>query len=249
MRYAIDILIVLMIAAMVSAVVLHRSRDAQHTDLQGQTATALDQLHKELQVRFSIEEGDKSATGYPVFIQPNWFKPGPHPINHLANLDQPWIDIAPPADFDENPPDPVLQTGEQAGLWYNPNLGVFRARVPFKGTEQATLTLYNEVNGTKLENLPTALLSPNPDRAPIAYRPEWSETMTASADVSDPLTTPAQVQPEPAASNAPSFFEQATGIRRPQKTETRSSEQLEQDADRPSLITRPSLHRSPDPSS
>lgn len=248
MRYAIDILIVLMIAAMVSAVVMHRSRDAQHTDLQGQTVAALNQLHKELQVRFSIEEGDKSATGYPVFIQPNWFKPGPHPTNGLATEDQPWIDIAPPTDFDENPPDPVLAAGEQAGLWYNPNLGVFRARVPFKGTEQATLALYNAVNGTHLQSLPSALPASSPDRAPIAYRPEWAETMTASARTNEPLAAPIQAPPEPVADNTPSFFEQAMGIRRPQK-ETRSNEQLEQDANRPSLITRPSLLRTEDPSS
>jgi hypothetical protein len=41
-------------------------------------------------------------------------------------------------------------------FWYNPALGVVRARVPRTLSDAEALELYNEVNGTRLQEL-TAL--------------------------------------------------------------------------------------------
>src|SRR5690606_29054642 len=76
--------------------------------------------------------------------------------------------VAPEGDTHDHPPDPVLISKEQAGFWYNPALGVFRARVPQQVTAQETLTLYNRVNGTALLSLP---VSDDPARQP--QRPAW----------------------------------------------------------------------------
>ena len=78
---------------------------------------------------------------------------------------QPWLDIAPQGDHSYHPPDAVITRSDQAGFWYNPNRGIFRARVMPQWSPSATLQLYNQLNSVELEDLPQ--FSDSPERNPL----------------------------------------------------------------------------------
>ena len=87
-----------------------------------------------------LGQRDTRSTPFPARISPLWFDRDV-PFNSLVSGRQPWIDVAPPGDMTDNPPDPVIQKAEQAGFWYNPNRGIIRARVIPQFTEVDTLNL------------------------------------------------------------------------------------------------------------
>lgn len=99
--------------------------------------------------------GDEALTGrgWPVTIQPDWFDSGV-PRNPFLAGRAPWIEIA---TADEalltHPPVRTDASGKRAEFWYNPYLGVVRARVPYLRTDEETLALYNEVNDSELPSL------------------------------------------------------------------------------------------------
>ena len=47
-------------------------------------------------------------------------------------------------------------SGAAAEFWYNPYLGIVRARVPYLRSDRETLALYNDVNDCELSSLFTA---------------------------------------------------------------------------------------------
>jgi hypothetical protein len=98
-------------------------------------------------------EADRPRPDYPRQVRPKWFNQ--HlPLNVLVGKQHPWIDLAPKRDAAAHPPDPVIAGPDQAGFWYNPSTGVFRARVPRRGSRKKTLALYNAVNRSSLSTLP-----------------------------------------------------------------------------------------------
>ncbi len=88
---------------------------------------------------------------FPTSIDPRWFE-GVEPRNVLAGS-RPWLDVAPAGDAHDHPPDPILRRPDQAGFWYNPARGTFRARVPAQVTDEATVKLYNDLNNSALVRL------------------------------------------------------------------------------------------------
>lgn len=154
MRWIIDILMVVMLVGILGVVVWHHRerRDQYARDVAVQET--LDQLH-ELVITHAAIDPDKLEEGvYPSEVPADWFAEGVTPRNALTESSRPWLDIAPPGDLSTHPPDPVLDSPDQAGFWYNPNRGIFRARVPRQFTEQQTLTLYNRLNECSLSVLP-----------------------------------------------------------------------------------------------
>ena len=88
---------------------------------------------------------------YPDQPDARWFRAG-LPTNNFA-AGQPWVDMAPPGDLGLHPPDPVIYRADQPGFWFNPNLGIFRARVrPIPGIRN--VELYNQCNQVNLSELP-----------------------------------------------------------------------------------------------
>jgi hypothetical protein len=107
---------------------------------------------------------------------------------------QPWLDIAPPGDKSDHPSDPVITRGTQAGFWYNPNRGLFRARVAPQFNEEDTLELYNRLNNSNLRALP------QPDfEQPFATRPAGSILAAAQPQPSAVPTPPSLLNPAPTA--------------------------------------------------
>lgn len=175
MRLLIDTLIALMAVGLLGGVLWTRSGEADVQKNINDVREALEELRTTAAYHGALGHLSNSPAGYPVHMRPEWF-PEPRPVNALLSEQQPWIDLAPPGDHAIHPPDPVATREHQAGFWYNPNVGAFRARVPADGSATRRLELYNRVNHADLAALPQ---SENADRTPQAYYP--SATFTAQA--------------------------------------------------------------------
>lgn len=179
MRLLIDSLIAVMLIGILAGVLLHHRAAQQHAQRLRLVHDALAQLHEQAVFHAALADrhGDDEADvvyrpGFPTRIDSAWF-PGGIPRSALAGVAHPWIDTAPHGDLSRHPPDPTLERSAQAGFWYNPALGIFRARVPRQITEKATLDLYNHLNGSSLTALPR---DDNPARRPIAQ--EWANRVS-----------------------------------------------------------------------
>jgi hypothetical protein len=74
--------------------------------------------------------------------------------------ERPWIDLAAPDESELEHPVLKMTAGSGlAGFWYNPHLGVIRARVPVMVSDAESLELYNRVNGTRLASIFGAVVS------------------------------------------------------------------------------------------
>ncbi len=153
MRLVMDILIALMFAGILTGVALYYNQQYYEIRQYEAAQQALAVLHEQVRVRGTLRQVPTNRMGFPLSVSPLWFHDD-LPINVLAPTSYPWLDVAPVGDPSDHPPDPVLVKRAQAGIWYNPNRGVFRARVPRQFTEQQTLSLYNRLNSTAISALP-----------------------------------------------------------------------------------------------
>ncbi|MEM9348425.1 MAG: hypothetical protein AAGB26_17690 [Planctomycetota bacterium] len=167
MRIVIDFMIGLMLVAVVAGgLYLYNRREQSRQDVDS-VRVALQQLQQQAAYHRTVQSAVAGREVLLVHLHPEWFGDDV-PANVLLNGDRPWIDLAPPGDLGEHPPDPVVHGDEQAGFWYNPTTGVFRARVSPASSEALTLARYNEVNGTAL---PAFEQIPDPSRQPLAHVP------------------------------------------------------------------------------
>ena len=150
----IDSLIALMLVLLLGGMLVHyRNEQAKILKYQ-QVHAALSTLQEQALYRGAMMEADSAEPRrFPLEISPRWFD-NRMPVNRLVPPGQPWLDVAPPNDKNDHPPDPVITRPDQAGFWYNPYRGIFRARVTPQFTDEETLKLYNELNGTSLSWLP-----------------------------------------------------------------------------------------------
>ncbi len=165
MRIVIDIMIGLMLVAVVAGgLYLYNSR--QHRARQAEAVRgALQQLQEQAAYHTAVESAMAGRDVLLVHLHREWF--GEHvPTNVLLEGDRPWIDLAPPGDLGEHPPDPVVSSELQAGFWYNPTTGTFRARVAPASSEALTLALYNDINGSALSGFDVI---PDTSRQPLAH--------------------------------------------------------------------------------
>ncbi|GEM_PF-2501379 len=152
MRRVIDILIVLMLIAVLVGLVWHYRSEQKHLETYRTVHDSISRLYEQARFQGSLEDHGTRG-GFPLMIQTSWFKDG-LPLNVAVPANQPWLDIAPIGDTGDHPPDPVITSREQAGFWYNPNRGLFRARVVPQFSEEETIELYNQLNNTALKSMP-----------------------------------------------------------------------------------------------
>jgi len=160
MRLAVDTAIALMLTLLLGGVIWYHMRGNSQIHQVEAVRHALAQVREKSLLASALGEVDVTETGFPKYPLPEWFKEG-IPANTLVGPHHPWVDLAPPGDTSDHPPDPVVKSREQAGLWYNPNNGICRARVVAQFTERETLDLYNLVNGTMLAALPASRHDPH----------------------------------------------------------------------------------------
>ncbi|WP_432798597.1 hypothetical protein [Poriferisphaera sp. WC338] len=166
MRLLIDTLIAVMLAMILVGVLFyHRGKSESGAQLE-QVREALVRLRVAAVYHGGLKEAPLSRAGYVITVSPSWFEEG-MPRNELLSADHPWIDVAPEGDMSDQPPDPVCVKKSQAGFWYNPNRGIFRARVPAGVTSEVTLVMYNRVNDCALPTLPAYI---DEARGPVALK-------------------------------------------------------------------------------
>ncbi|MEM6551276.1 MAG: hypothetical protein AAF750_04025 [Planctomycetota bacterium] len=193
MRLVLHSLIALAAVFGLGAMLLHnRAQDTRAADV-AFVQQSLTHLHERTAYHAALKAAaaDDPRNALLVAVQPAWFG-DQLPVNILLDDLHPWIDLAPPGDRDEHPPDPVIRRGDQAGFWYNPTLGIFRARVPQQATERQTLELYNSLNTAELAALP---LIADPLRAPLAYRPGITPGTAHASPVYRPADPSTQAYP------------------------------------------------------
>ncbi|MBM4108640.1 MAG: hypothetical protein FJ255_07480 [Phycisphaerae bacterium] len=132
------------------------------------TAANLQRLDREVQVRAGMTGGPATRKGYPRTIDPEWFGDDP-PRNALLSAglagERPWLEIAREDQADlSDPPARIALTSQDAAFWYNPALGIVRARVSSNVSDKRALEIYNRVNGTSLSSIHR--LVPVVDEAP-----------------------------------------------------------------------------------
>ncbi len=184
MRVVYDILTVLMFFTIVGGMLLMNRQQRLTEQDYAAVRQSLARLAERTVYHKALGDAELTEAGHPKQIDPSWFGGAP-PVNVLSPEGSPWIDVAPPGDFAEHPPDPLLIEPGQAGIWYNPNNGVFRARAPALVTDRASLELYNRLNSVSLAELP---FDGRRERQPIAHAPLPYRT-AQSRGVDPPRTT------------------------------------------------------------
>ena len=193
MRHLLNITAALAVGVLVTAVLIGRQSQRDEVDATEHTVQSLTRLYERTSYHAAIDHAQlDTPTLWPVAVLPDWFG-GALPTNRClsddpASADRPWLDIAPPGDKRAHPPDPVAVRRDQAQFWYNPHVGVFRARVPADLPADEALALYNHLNGVTLAAL---MLDADPRRAPLAYAPGRPPVSTASAAPHPAQETPA----------------------------------------------------------
>ena len=162
MRLAINVLIPVMVVSLVAGIVAYDclQRDRQDTRLTVQQD--LVRLRGQAAYHGAMRRTAVTRAGFPRAIRREWFGGESLPVNRLIPGRHCWLDVAPSGDMVDHPPDPIAFRSTQGGFWYNPNIGVVRARVPWQHSVEQALRTYNTLNHTNLTHLPVA----NPDRRP-----------------------------------------------------------------------------------
>ena len=170
MRRLVDVTILAAVLAVAGLVWTSRPRDQAPADRTAAVRESLTRLYHRTSYHAALQHPDATDAGHwPATIDPGWFRGTPPRNAWLADADdRPWLDIAPPGDDHPHPPDPVIYRKEQAQFWYNPRLGVFRARLPSHLGEARALSLYNQIHGMDLAALDREA---DPARTPLSYTP------------------------------------------------------------------------------
>jgi hypothetical protein len=95
--------------------------------------------------------------GWPTTIDAQWFGNNP-PLNALVPPGCPWVEVASGEELNlTNPNVRVALDRTTASFWYNPALGIVRARVGPTATDQRAVDLYNELNSTNVATVVDAI--------------------------------------------------------------------------------------------
>jgi hypothetical protein len=142
--------------------------------------TDVRRMELEIKYRAATKTTELNARGWPVTIDPSWFKDKP-PVNTLLNDDRPWVEVAGTAQAElMHPPVRMAVDKSLAAFWYNPYQGVVRARVPVMVSDDKATELYNRINGV---GMPSIFV-----RESVADRPKSAEP--AATDPAAPAAPP-----------------------------------------------------------
>lgn len=136
------------------AVLFLRTRQEKEAMIE-RAAGELRRVELELKYRAAARLPGLNERGWPEKIDREWFNgPSGVPANPLVSPERPWVDLASAEEHDlDHPLMKMAADPRAAGFWYNPALGVVRARVPVLVSDEETLELYNRVNGTRLASI------------------------------------------------------------------------------------------------
>jgi hypothetical protein len=148
----------------------HQEKEA----LIDRAAAELRRVELEMKYRAAAKLPGLNEDGWPEVIEEGWFQgPSGVPRNPLVSPERPWVDLATREEADlDNPMVKMTADPRLAGFWYNPHLGVVRARVPVMVSDVESLELYNRVNGTRLASIFGATSMPMESEQVVVVEPE-----------------------------------------------------------------------------
>jgi len=153
MRWLLDALgLAMAVALLYGVIAFQRHQDDGVAD---GVRAASERRRVELEIRFRAagRVGALNGRGWPTTIEPKWFE-GTPPRNRLLPPESPWVEIATPEQAGlQDPPVRMAVNDKLAGYWYNPYLGVIKARVPVMVSDREAVELYNRINGTRLSSI------------------------------------------------------------------------------------------------
>ncbi len=149
MRTVIDTLIAVVLLGMLAGVGWYKLRGAEEDKRVTVTQAALQLIHGQVLYHAGLGDVPLNKSGHPVSIDAGWFET--EPTNACVEGEAPWMQVAQEAAYRQRHPKKIVADIDHAMFWYNPYLGVVRARVSAQISEQETVTLYNQVNGATLE--------------------------------------------------------------------------------------------------
>lgn len=89
---------------------------------------------------------EKLSNGQAVMIEQSWFETVP--LNPFAPENTRWMDVAKHPGLKH--PEMITFGDSRAMFWYNPHLGIVRARVPQQISQGSTFEYYNRLNESSL---------------------------------------------------------------------------------------------------
>ncbi len=203
MRRAVDFTILASVIAVAGLVWFSRPAAQTSADHAAAVQASLERLYARTAYHAALDHRDgPRGTLWPAAVLPTWFQHDLPTNALLPDADtRPWLDVAPPGDKHLHPPDPIAYRRDQAQFWYNPNLGIFRARLAAHLGETRALALYNQLHSVELTQLQRHA---DPARTPLTYIPgqtpratlasghpdEAASTITVRENLSAPAPTP-----------------------------------------------------------
>ena len=119
--------------------------DIEATRLEAATRKERIRFAVELRVRSALAGATTTPSGWVHEVNPEWFRAIPR--NHLLPGSHSWLEIATPTQSRlRHPIKRAAEGPDDAAWWYNPATGDLRARVPGRGSTEATNALYAVVN-------------------------------------------------------------------------------------------------------
>ncbi|QDU32111.1 hypothetical protein KS4_01400 [Poriferisphaera corsica] len=179
MRLTANLIVISIISLLVGFSVRYYYHAQVLTQQSTQVMNALNMLKDEVVYRSHLAKVEQKKNIVIRYIEAGWFREG-LPYNQLVGHVRPWIDLAPPNDYSTEPPDPIIVSDLQAGIWYNPSNQIFRARIKPQSTKKKTLALYNKINQVTLVSLNNTF---NVSRMPIAMNRPVDDVIAASANM------------------------------------------------------------------
>lgn len=151
-----DAMIVIAGAVLAVIVIDFRHRVTQREMAVNNTKAAVRVLQAHVDLHAALDRSNIEDVTFPPMIEALWFEEDV-PTNQLLDSTSPWVEVAAEDERGlRHPRNPTTDGGHHAMFWYNPTLGIVRARVPRTLADADAIALYNEVNGTHMNEL-TAL--------------------------------------------------------------------------------------------
>lgn len=153
MRLFMDSVVALMLVALLGGLMWHNRTDQTDTRLRDTSLMEVRRFQQQIALQSTLAKVRCNERGYPETIDPEWFG-GSLPQNPLMDLAHPWLEIASPEQKELLHPVLRVATDKKlAKFWYNPWMGVVRARVPMGVSDEDTLDMYNFINDCSLPDL------------------------------------------------------------------------------------------------
>lgn len=165
MRLFVDSVLAIMLIGVLATLLWFQHHQDDFIDEIAATQHSMQVIESQCLYRAAVGDVPAAGRGFAEKIDPTWFDQ--RPVNTFFDHEAiPWVEQVADDQHEAWNPSRIVGANRRAAFWYNPFRGVLRARVPMQISQQATVDLYNLVNGTSLRV--DDVDWPSPDDAPPA---------------------------------------------------------------------------------